>query len=140
MTTRPLHLSIDSPASYTLREEPAGLDPPPKLANSNVSPTGADLMQDHKDTKEALQQLARENARLRGEILATGVILAQLLQSICRTQLSPHAFATRIMKDASDAVQAFKPSGDIEDAAVMRKSALETVQHYEEQIRSVLPI
>jgi hypothetical protein len=97
-------------------------------------------MQDHKDTKEALQQLARENARLRGEILATGVILAQLLQSICRTQLSPHAFATRIMKDASDAVQAFKPSGDIEDAAVMRKSALETVQHYEEQIRSVLPI
>jgi hypothetical protein len=97
-------------------------------------------MPELKDTNDALSHLALENARLKGEILATGVILTQLLQSICRTQLNPHAFATRIMKDAQDAVQAFEPAGDKANATVMKQSALETVQHYSEQIRSVLPV
>lgn len=96
-------------------------------------------MPDHKDPLAALECLASENAKLRGEILATGVILAQLLQSICKTQLSPHAFATRIMKDATDAVHAFKDT-DVPRQEAVKAAALETVKHYEEQIRSVLPI
>lgn len=88
----------------------------------------------------AVAELARENARLRGEILATGVILAQLLQSMAKQQLSPHAFATKIMKQAEDAVQGFNPGGDAAYNAAVKSSAVETVKHYEEQIRSVLPI
>lgn len=97
-------------------------------------------MSETNTTTAALEQIARENAKLRGEILATGVILAQLLQSICRTQLNPHAFATKIMNQAQDAVQAFQPNGSPEHNAAVKASAVETVKHYEEQIRSVLPI
>lgn len=97
-------------------------------------------MSENTSTTAALEQMARDNAKLRGEILATGVILAQLLQSICRTQLNPHAFATKIMNQAQDAVQAFQPNGSPEHNAAVKASAVETVKHYEEQIRSVLPI
>jgi len=97
-------------------------------------------MAEIKDTKDALDQLARENAKLRGQMLATGVILTQLLQSNCLTQLNPRGFATKIMKNASDAVNAF----NLEDADplmdVMKETALNTVQQYDDQIQSVLPI
>ncbi len=98
-------------------------------------------MHHFKDADAELVRLANENARLHGEIFATGVILTQLLQSICKTQLNPSAFAGRIMKEASDAVAGFKPAaqeGDLDD--VCKKRALETVRLYEEQIRSVLPV
>lgn len=97
-------------------------------------------MQDSTNATDALRDLARENARLRGEILATGVLLAQLLQSICRTQLNPHAFATKIMKDATGAVEAFKPNDGVPNEDIVKTSALETIRHYDDQIRSVLPI
>lgn len=87
-----------------------------------------------------LQSLAEENARLRGEVLATGIILAQLLQSIAKTQHSPHAFVTKIMSNAQKAVEAFNEPGDTMSHAAARKSALETIKNYDEQIRSVLPI
>lgn len=87
-----------------------------------------------------IARLEQENAKLRGEILATGVLLAQLLQSICKTQLNPHGFANRIMKDAQDAVEAFKPDSHPETDGLCKQSALETIRHYDQQIRSVLPI
>lgn len=97
-------------------------------------------MAECKDTTDVLRKLASEDAQLRGELLATGVLLAQLLQSISKTQLSPHAFTTRIMSQAQEAVNGFKPEGDAAHAAAVKDAALKTIQHYEEQIRSVLPI
>jgi len=91
-------------------------------------------------TSQALERLARENAELRGDILATGVILAQMLQSICKTQLNPHAFATKIMKDAREAVEGFKPDEAEHCPGVMKAHALETIRRYDEQIKSVLPV
>lgn len=95
-----------------------------------------------KAKEKRVEELLLENARLRGESLATGVLLAQLLQSIAKTQLNPQAFADRIIKQAHDAVEDFKPEepreNDLADA--MREAALETVQHYDTQIRSVLPV
>ena len=44
----------------------------------------------------------------------------------------------KIMKNAQNAVQAFKPDRPQEHDGVMKESALETVQRYAEQIRSVL--
>lgn len=98
-------------------------------------------MHHFEDADAELVRLANENARLHGEIFATGVILTQLLQSICKTQMNPSAFAGKIMKEASDAVAGFKPvgkSGELDD--VCRQRALETVRLYDEQIRSVLPV
>jgi hypothetical protein len=92
------------------------------------------------DGTDALQKLAQENARLRGEVLATGIILAQLLQSAARKELNPHGFVTKIMQKAQEGVQGFHEGGELERQEIVKKSALETVQHYEEQIRSVLPI
>lgn len=92
------------------------------------------------EVKAAIARLEQENARVRGENLATGVILAQLLQTMCKQQMSPYAFATKIMKDASDAVAAFKPDEALPHEAAMKQSALDTVKHYDEQIRSVLPV
>jgi hypothetical protein len=97
-------------------------------------------MADAEDCKDQIERLAMENARLRGEILATGIILAQLLQSICKTQLNPTAFANKIMKEAHDAVAAFEPEGETQHRTAAKASALVTVKHYDEQIRSVLPI
>lgn len=97
-------------------------------------------MSNANDTAAQLAQLARENAKLRGEILATGIILAQLLQSICKVQMNPSAFAGKIMQQAQDAVAGFDPDGSPEHRATAKASALETVKHYDEQIRSVLPI
>ncbi len=97
-------------------------------------------MSEPKDVKDALEQLAHENAKLRGQMLATGVILTQLLQSNCLTQLNPRGFATKIMKDASDAVEGFKPEETERLTEIMKATALETVKQYDDQIQSILPI
>lgn len=97
-------------------------------------------MAETKEIKDTLHNMLRENAILRGEILATGIILAQLLQSISRTQLNPHGFVTRIMQHAQDAVSEFKPEGDQEHAQLTKERALQIVKHYEDQLRSVLPV
>ena len=57
-------------------------------------------MSEPKDINEALDRLARENAELRGLVLATGVILTQLLQSMTLRELNPQAGATRIVTNA----------------------------------------
>ncbi len=48
------------------------------------------------DTNKAIEDLRRENIELSGMMLATGVILTQLLQSICKRELNPQAAAGRI--------------------------------------------
>lgn len=97
-------------------------------------------MAETKDTNDVLDQLARENAKLRGQMLATGVILTQLLQSNCLTQLNPRGFATKIMKNASDAVGAFHLEDADKHTGLMKETALKTVGQYDEQIQSILPI
>lgn len=95
-------------------------------------------MTDVKMTNEAIAQLKRENAELSGLALATGVILTQLLQSICQRELNPQRAATKIMTNARDAIEGFSTATDVDP--VTKARALEAVQQYEDQIRSVLAI
>lgn len=90
------------------------------------------------NTNAAIADLKRENAELSGLALATGVILTQLLQTICKRELNPQATAGRIMTNARDAIQGFTDATHADP--VMKKRALEAVQQYEDQIRSVLAI
>ncbi len=95
-------------------------------------------MTDLKATNDAFAALKRENAELNGLALATGVILTQLLQSICKRELNPQAAAGRIMTNARDAIQGFADATHADP--VMKTRALEAVQQYEDQIRSVLAV
>jgi hypothetical protein len=93
-------------------------------------------MSDLKDTNAAIEQLKRENAELNGLMLATGVILTQLLQSMCLRELNPQAAAGKIMSHAREAIEGFTAASGAD--LVMKTRALEAVTQYEEQIRSVL--
>ncbi len=90
------------------------------------------------NTNAAIADLKRENAELSGLALATGVILTQLLQTICKRELNPQATAGRIMSNAREAIQGFTTETHADP--VMKKRALEAVQQYEDQIRSVLAV
>lgn len=96
-------------------------------------------MPDSQDVTAALDRLARENAQLSGLALATGVILTQLLQTICLRELNPQRSATQIVTKAEKAIEGFKPevAGPLD--AAMKARALQAVKQYEEQLRSVLP-
>jgi hypothetical protein len=96
-------------------------------------------MPQSQDINEALDRLARENAELNGLVLATGVILTQLLQSMCLRELNPQAAATRIVTNAEEAIAGFKPEEARPLDAVMKTRALQAVKQYEDQLRSVLP-
>ncbi len=96
-------------------------------------------MPQSQDIHEALERLARENAELNGLVLATGVILTQLLQSMCLRELNPQAAATGIVTNAEAAIEGFKPEEARPLDAVMKARALQAVKQYEEQLRSVLP-
>jgi hypothetical protein len=85
---------------------------------------------------DAIARLTRENAELSGLALATGVILTQLLQSICSRELNPQGAARKIMGNARDAIEGFTAKGDHDP--VMKARALEAVTQYETQIRSAL--
>jgi hypothetical protein len=91
------------------------------------------------DIHEALERLARENAELSGLALATGVILTQLLQSMCLRELNPQRAATQIITNAEKAIEGFKPEQAGPHDAVMKARALTAVKQYEKQLRSVLP-
>ncbi len=95
-------------------------------------------MPDTKDVNEAIAQLKRENAELNGMALATGVILTQLLQSICKRELNPQGAATRIMTNAREAIEGFTSMSSVDP--VMKARALDAVKQYEEQIKSVLAV
>ena len=83
-------------------------------------------------------RVEKENAELSGMMLATGVILTQLLQSNCRRELNPQAAAGRIMQTAREGIEGYAKATDADPA--MKKRALEAVQQYEDQIRSVLAV
>jgi hypothetical protein len=89
--------------------------------------------------QDALEHLSRENAELNGLVLATGVILTQLLQSMCLRELNPQAAATRIVANAQSAIEGFKPEEARPLDSVMKARALQAVKQYEDQLRSVLP-
>jgi hypothetical protein len=93
-------------------------------------------MTDTKETNEAIAELKREVAELSGLALATGVILTQLLQKNCMRELNPQGVAGQIMTNAREAIEAFTKENPSDP--VMSSRALEAVQQYEEQIRSVL--
>jgi hypothetical protein len=95
-------------------------------------------MSDEKCLQEQIDALARENAQLNGLALATGVILTQLLQSICRRELNPQGAATKIMNNAREAIDGFRPEVASRLDPVMKQRALVAVDQYEQQIRSVL--
>ncbi|MEO1281534.1 MAG: hypothetical protein AAFV69_07370 [Pseudomonadota bacterium] len=90
------------------------------------------------DTQDEIAQLKREVTELSGLSLATGVILTQLLQTICRRELNPQESAGIIVENARAGIEAFVEQNGSEPA--MKKRALEAVGQYEEQIRSVLAV
>lgn len=96
-------------------------------------------MSDTKDVNAAIERLSRENAELNGLILATGVILTQLLQQMTLRELNPQAGATRIVTNAQRAIEAFRPEHGGPLGSVMKERALAAVKQYEDQLRSVLP-
>ena len=95
-------------------------------------------MADTTDTDKTIAALRREDAELEGLVLATGVILTQLLQRICARELNPQQAAGRIMASAREAIEGFTASTDADP--ITKKRALEAVQQYEEQIKSVLQV
>lgn len=95
-------------------------------------------MVDFKDANDVIAALKRDNAELSGMVLATGVILTQLLQANCKRELNPQASASRIMANARDAIQGFAQATEVD--SVMKARALEAVQQYEDQIKSVLAV
>ena len=95
-------------------------------------------MMDKKDINEQIAALKRDNAELSGMVLATGVILTQLLQSNCKRELNPQASAGRIMTSAREAIEGFTSHTHADP--VMKQRALDAVKQCEEQIRSVLAV
>lgn len=95
-------------------------------------------MTDQTETQAELERLRREVTELSGLALATGVILTQLLQKTCLQSMSPQRTAGEIVEKARDGIEAFTTMNGSDPA--MKKRALEAVQQYEDQIRSVLPI
>jgi hypothetical protein len=85
---------------------------------------------------QAIAELKRENAELSGLALATGVILTQLLQKICAREMNPQGAATQIVSNAREAIEGFTTMKKVDP--LMKSRALEAVQQYEDQIRSVL--
>ena len=97
-------------------------------------------MSDSKDVQAQLEALKHENAELSGLILATGVILTQLLQTMTLRELNPQRTATQIITNAQQAIEGFKPEPAGPLDAVMKARALQGVKQYEQQLRSVLPV
>lgn len=95
-------------------------------------------MTEQKELAAEITDLKRQNAELSGMMLASGVILTQLLQSICKRELNPQAAATRIMQTAREGIESFSEHTNADPQ--MKKRALEAVAQYEEQIKSVLAV
>lgn len=87
-------------------------------------------------TNETVTALKQEVAELSGMVLATGILLTQLLQTINARELNPQGATDKMMKNARDGIQAFSEQNGSDPK--MTKRALGAVDQYEEQIRSVL--
>jgi hypothetical protein len=92
------------------------------------------------DLTGELERLTRENAELSGLTFATGIILTQLLQTMTMRELNPQNAATKIISNAEQAIEGFKPEQAEELNAVLKDMALKAVKRYETQLRSVLPV
>ncbi len=95
-------------------------------------------MADNSELQTTIENLKRENMELSGMMLATGIILTQLLQAQCKRELNPQAAAGRIMQTARDGIEGFAAATEADPR--LKKRALEAVQQYEDQIRSVLAV
>lgn len=93
-------------------------------------------MSDINAANDKIARLEREVSELSGLALATGVILTQLLQTICKRELNPQGSAGTIMENARSGIASFTAQNSSDP--VMTARALEAVGQYEEQIRSVL--
>lgn len=93
-------------------------------------------MADPKQDGDTVAALEKEVAELQGMVLATGVLLTQLLQTINARELNPQGATDKMMQNARDGIEAFSKENGSDPN--MTKRALEAVQQYEEQIRSVL--
>lgn len=85
---------------------------------------------------EKIAKLEKEISELSGMVLATGVLLTQLLQTINSRELNPQGATDKMMQNARDGIQAFSEHNKSDPQMTQR--ALEAVQQYEDQIRSVL--
>jgi hypothetical protein len=92
------------------------------------------------DLTGELERLTRENAELSGLAFATGIILTQLLQTMTMRELNPQNAATKIISNAEQAIEGFKPAQAEVLNAALKDMALKAVKHYEMQLRSVLPV
>lgn len=90
------------------------------------------------DTAAEIAALKREVQELSGLSLATGVILTQLLQTICKRELNPQQSAGKIVANAREAIEGFTAQANSDPA--MKARALDAVKQYEDQIRSVLAV
>ena len=95
-------------------------------------------MADNTELQKTIENLKRENMELSGMMLATGIILTQLLQAQCKRELNPQAAAGRIMQTARDGIEGFASSTQADPR--LKQRALDAVQQYEDQIRSVLAV
>lgn len=95
-------------------------------------------MADVTELNAEINKLQREVAELNGLLLATGVILTQLLQTICKREMNPQQSASRIIDSAREAVEGFTAATQADP--VMKARALDAVKQYEDQIRSVLAV
>lgn len=91
------------------------------------------------DLNEKIERLTRENAQLSGLVLATGVLLTQLLQSNLKRELNPWKSATKMLDEARTAIEGFKPESEGEHNPAMKERALEALAQFDEQIKAVLP-
>jgi hypothetical protein len=95
-------------------------------------------MADTNELKTTIENLQREKVELSGMMLATGIILTQLLQAQCKRELNPQAAAGRIMQSARDGIEGFSATTQADPR--LKQRALDAVQQYEDQIRSVLAV
>ena len=93
-------------------------------------------MTDANDKDATITQLRAEVTELSGLALATGVILTQLLQTICSRELNPQGAVDKIVNNAREGIKAFSEQNNSNTA--MTDRAQEAITQYEEQIRSVL--
>jgi hypothetical protein len=96
-------------------------------------------MADITDQTETINDLKREVAELSGLVLATGVLLTQLLQSNLKRELNPWNAATKMMTEARNAIEGFSPETSGERDPAMKHRALDALKQFETQLRSVLP-
>ena len=95
-------------------------------------------MADQQDLEKTVAELKSEVLELSGMMLATGIILTQMLQTMTARELNPHGSLDKLVENAKAGIQSFSTQTSADPALTER--ALTAVKQYEDQIRSVLRI